>query len=197
MLETLVRIAAPAVQPVTLAEVKDFLAIEADEHVHDAVVSSLIETATARFDGAAGLLGRCLITQRWRLALDRFPAEIVLPLPPLQRVEAIRYAAPDGTAQVLLAGDYRVLGLGDGRARLRPAPVKGWPATAPAPEAVEIDFTAGYGDAPEDVPAPIRTAIKMCLATLFAHRESVSATALTEVPGGAADLVAGYRLWSF
>lgn len=197
MRQVLVRLAAPAASPVTLAEVKDHLAIDPAETIHDAVLAGLIEVATAHFDAAEGLPGRCLITQHWRLVLDRFPADIALPLPPLQRIEAVRYAALDGTVRTLLPGDYRAVRLADGRARLCPLATHAWPGTAVTPEAVEIDFVAGYGDAPGDVPAPIRQAIKMHVATLFAHREAAGGTVLAEVPGGVADLIAGYRLWSF
>ena len=38
----------------------------------------------------------------------------------------------------------------------------------------EIAFIAGYGDAPPDVPAPIRHALKLLVAHWFEHREPVA-----------------------
>ena len=144
----LVRITAPAVEPVTLAEVKAHCAI--DDPAHDGLLAELIAAATGRLDGAAGLLGRCLITQAWRYTFARFPSgEIILPLPPCQSVDAITYTDPAGAAQVLPAADYRVSGLGGTTtARIRPAPGTTWPSTGDDPEAVAVSFTAGYGAAP-------------------------------------------------
>ena len=193
----LVRITAPAVEPVTLDEVKAHCAI--DDPAHDGLLAELIAAATGRLDGAAGLLGRCLITQAWRYTFARFPSgEIILPLPPCQSVDAITYTDPAGAAQVLAPADYRVIGLGGTTtARIRPAPGARWPSTGDDPEAVAVTFTAGYGAAPADVPAAIRVAIKMDVATIFAYRESVAAGGLAEAPHGAAALVTNYKVWSF
>ena len=67
------------------------------------------------------------------------------------------------------------------------------------PEAVAITFTAGFGDAPEDIPEPIRTNIKMRVGHLFEHRESVTMGSgfITETPDGADDFVRDYKTWSF
>lgn len=193
----LVRIVAPAVEPVTLAEVKAHCSI--DDPAHDALLAELIAAAVDRLDGAGGALGRCLITQAWRYAFARFPpGEIALPLPPCQSVDAITYVDPAGATLVLPPADYRVSGLGGvAVARIRAAPGTTWPSTGDDPESVAVSFTAGYGDAPADVPAAIRAAIKMDVASLFAYRESVSSTGLAEAPHGAAELIANYKVWSF
>jgi hypothetical protein len=83
-----------------------------------------VRAAAEHYDGRDGLLGRCRITQSWRLALDRFPAEIVLPLSPSQSIDEITYVDEIGTPQTFTA--FRTMGLGTVEgARL--SPVSQWP----------------------------------------------------------------------
>jgi uncharacterized phiE125 gp8 family phage protein len=69
------------------------------------------------------------------------------------------------------------------------------PASVPrALNAYEVFFTAGYGDEPEDVPAPIRQALLMLVAHWFERREPVVlGAAPQEVPATVAGLLLPYR----
>lgn len=189
---------APATDPVTLAEVKAHIRV--DHTDEDASVADMIRAASHRFDGRDGSLGLCLITQSWTLTLDAFTAEIAIPLPPCQSIDAITYVDPDGATQTLDAGAYQVFGLGsaDG-AKVRPAYGTSWPAIRNQPDAVAITFTAGFGDNPGDIPEPIRTAIKMRVGHLYENRESVviGTGYNTETPDGPEDFVRNYRAWTF
>jgi uncharacterized phiE125 gp8 family phage protein len=160
----------------------------------------MILAATQRLDGRDGSLGLCLITQSWTLTLDAFTAEIAIPLPPCQSIDAITYVDPDGATQTLDAGAYQVFGLGsaDG-AKVRPAHGTSWPAIRNQPDAVAITFTAGFGDNPGDIPEPIRTAIKMRVGHLYENRESVviGTGYNTETPDGPEDFVRNFRTWTF
>lgn len=194
----LIRITAPASDPVTLEETKDH--IHVDHNHEDARIADFIRTAAQRLDGRDGSLGRCLITQTWKLTLDRFPPEITIPLPPCQSVTSITYADPAGATQTLDPAEYQVIGLeGADPARIRPAFGKAWPSFRAVPEGIAITFVAGFGDDPEDVPEPIRAAIKMHVGHLFEHRESVvlGTGFIAEVPDGAADLIRDQKVWSF
>jgi uncharacterized phiE125 gp8 family phage protein len=188
----------PATDPVTLEEVKAHIRV--DHTDEDAAITDMVQAATQRLDGRDGVLGLCLITQTWTLTLDDFTAEIAIPLPPCQSIDAIRYVDPDGVTQTLDAGAYQAFGLGsaDG-AKVRPAFGTSWPAIRSQPEAVAITFTAGFGDDPGDVPEPIRTAIKMRVGHLYEHRESVTLGTgfITDTPDGAEDFVRGFRTWTF
>ncbi|MCK9541372.1 MAG: head-tail connector protein [Novosphingobium sp.] len=189
---------APATDPVTLAEVKAHIRV--DHTDEDAAIADMILAATQRLDGRDGLLGLCLITQRWTLTLDAFASEIAIPLPPCQSIDAISYVDTDGVTRTLDAGAYQAFGLGsaDG-AKVRPAYGQRWPAIRNQPDAVAITFTAGFGDDPDDVPEPIRTAIKMRVGHLYEHRESVTIGSgfITDTPDGAEDFVRGFRTWTF
>jgi uncharacterized phiE125 gp8 family phage protein len=75
-----------------------------------------------------------------------------------------------------------------------------WRGTGTAPvsplaaNGIEIDFVAGYGDAPSDVPQPIRQALLLLVAHWYENREPVEigATA-TVIPGSVSSLLSLYR----
>lgn len=197
----LILIEPPAAEPVTLTEVKQH--IHVDHSTEDARITDFIRTATQRLDGRDGLLGRCLVTQTWRLVLDRFSPEIAIPLPPCQSIESITYVDQAGDTQTLEPSDYQAIGLGGADpARVRLAGGMSWPATRSAPESVAITFIAGYPDTDDEpptttVPEPLRTAIKMHVGHLFEHRESAMVGAIAETPQGYDDLIGDYRMWRF
>ncbi|SDU42204.1 phage head-tail connector protein [Stappia sp. ES.058] len=189
---------APVNDPVTLEEVKEHIHVDFNDE--DARIADFIKAATQRLDGRDGSLGRCLVTQTWNLTLDRFASEIAIPLPPCQSIDAITYVDPDGVTQTLAPTEYQAFALGTVEgAKVRPAYGKSWPTIRNVPEAVTITFTAGFGDDPEDIPEPIRTAIKMRVGHLFEHRESVviGSGFITETPDGAEDFVRDHKTWSF
>ena len=65
---TLALISPPAVEPVTLADMKAHLRVTHDSE--DAMIASLIKAAREELEQAAGL---ALISQGWRLYLDCWP----------------------------------------------------------------------------------------------------------------------------
>lgn len=194
----------PAALPVTLAEMRDHVRVDADGSPatapDDATLARYIAAATARLDGRDGFLGRALVMQTWRLTLPAFLAEIPLPLPPCQAVDAVSFADPTGAVQILDPDAYQVAGLGGAdMAVLRPAYGTCWPSTRAVPEAVLIDFTAGFGDGPEDVPEALRQAVRMLAAHFYETREAVIAATgfVKETPMGFEDLIRDFRLWAF
>ena len=181
---------APALTPLSVAEAKAHLRVtHADD---DAYITTLVDVATRHLDARHGTLNRALITQSWRLRIDEFPRcwpfAIELPWPPLQSVASVKYLDPDGVEQTLAGAEYTVeaskfvgrilLGYG-----------KSWPAIRCVPGAVRIEFTAGFGTAGADVPAPIRQAMLMFIAHLYETR-SVDA----EMPRAIDALVSPFRL---
>lgn len=159
------RIAPPAVLPITIAEVKPWARLD-EVFQDDAHFVELISMATELLDGETGYLGRALITQDWRLVLERFAREIKIPLPPTQQVTAVKYIDPGGVEQTLDAGVYTVARDAQ-NSFLRLADGQTWPDTKCGVEAVKIEFTAGFGDSWNDIPQPIRSALSMTVANLF------------------------------
>lgn len=188
----------PAVDPVSLEEMK--LHLRADHFEEDFSIASYIKAATGRLDGPGGMLGRCLIAQTWRVTFDRFPNEIELPLPPCMSVDSISYLDALGELVEIPASDYRVTGIGAlSGARILPARGKSWPLTFET-DSVQVEFTAGFGTSPADVPEALRVAVMMHAAHLYATRESVavgSGIGVAEIPHGHGDLIRDYRVWSF
>ena len=169
----------PALEPVTLAQAKAWLRVESGDD-EDGLIAALISAARVRCEWHCG---RAFVTQTWTLWLDTIgEGTVVLPLPPLVRVDRVPlYAAGDG-ATVLDESAYRVDEAG-GRV-IFAAPHPGLRAV----DAVAIVFTAGYGDA-ADVPAPLTSAILQTMAWLYEHRGGDAAP----VPESALALLAPYR----
>lgn len=161
----LTRITAPTSEPVSLAEAKAHLAVIGT--ADDDLLTRLISSAVASFDGPEGRLGRCLITQEWRLDIPgSFPPGIVLPLPPVISVDAITYLDSAGATQTLAPGEYFSAGLGSTYAATV-FPMVRWPSA----RSVAVTFTCGFGDA-DDVPEDIRNAIVAAVGAAYAWRES-------------------------
>ena len=157
-------------EPVTLAELKAHLTIDPAFTADDAVLTDML--AGAR-QAAEDLLGKTLAPRRWLFARDSFPVfrhldqapartdydalgnyhfaglrwndsqTMVLPRPPLLSVDTLRYADLDAAWQVLDPVAYQVDTISQ-PGRVLPANGAYWPATAPAANAVQVEFTAGF-----------------------------------------------------
>jgi uncharacterized phiE125 gp8 family phage protein len=163
-------ITPPEVEPVTLEEAKAHLRLNDDSD--DAYVSALITAARERVEL---FLRRALITKAFECALDSFPANQVidLPRPPLQSVESIQYVDTAGTVQTLAPDDYVVDASSSEIGRVALAWNRFWPITRSSINSILIQFTAGYGDAAEDVPQTIRQGILIEISNLYENREDV------------------------
>lgn len=185
----LVLTAAPAVEPISLAEAKAHLRIDADDE--DALLTALIVAARMFIERT---LGFALITQGWSYFLDFWPRSscVTLPTSPVLSVSAVTLHDTTGGSTELDAGDYAMDVLSQ-PARLV---LKGASPSVVARElnAFEIAFTAGYGDAASDVPPPIRHAVTLLVAHWFERREPVVlGLGATEVPATIAGLLLPYR----
>jgi uncharacterized phiE125 gp8 family phage protein len=169
----LVSVTPPSGDLIPINELRAYLRVDSSA---DAEVEEMTREVVQHLDGRDGYLGRALLTQTWEARLDDFPGEerIELPLPPLQSVGSITYTDPEGAEQTFAAANFGLYGVG-GRAPggVYLKPDARWPRTLDVPEAVRIEFTSGYG-AGADVPAPIRSAVKMLVAAAYEQREAYS-----------------------
>lgn len=189
---TVIIIEGPAVEPVTVEDLKAHLNVTLDGD--DALIADKIRAARTHIERFAGI---AMIEQTLKLVLDRFPAGFfALPRPPLLEVVAIGYVDPLLATQALPAEAFVVRGVG---ATGYLAPVAGWPRTDLLPGAVEVTFKAGYGQAAEDVPEPLREAVRQLAAHLYENREAtiVGTSSANVLPYGVEELIADYRQWSF
>ncbi|MCI0358195.1 MAG: hypothetical protein L0211_06915 [Planctomycetaceae bacterium] len=181
---------AVATQLVTIEEAGKQLSLPPGDGSHDSHLRRLLAAAV---DVAERWTGRSLLTQTWRLAIDSFPREIVLPRPPLQSIASIQFVDANGTLTTLSASDYYAAADAE-PARIAPAYGKTWPATRAEREAVRVTYVAGYGSAAADVPEPIRQAILLMVAQWFANREpTISGMNVSDVPLAAAFLLDAYK----
>lgn len=167
-------ITAPAVEPITVADVNDHLRIA--DPAEATVISRLIRAAR---EWAEQYQGRRLITSTWNWTLDRFPrcGRTLRPYwGPLQSIDSITYRDANGVTQQLAEGtDYDV----DVADPPRIVPVGDWPDTDGRPAAVTIQYTAGYGAHPEHVPAATQMALLQLVGHWYENRE---ACAMQDVP---------------
>lgn len=183
-----------SVEPVSVTEVKAHLRVT-DPH-EDTLIAGLITAARMSVEQ---LTRRTLINKTYQLFLDEFPPSIIinLPFPPLVSVAWVKYYDQDGSLQTLSSSEYQV----DSRAtpgRIVLTELGNWPTTElDKINAVEIEFTVGYGALPENVPAPIRLAITHLASHWFENREPFSQANMFNVPSTFENILMPYRFLGF
>lgn len=183
----------------TVARVRDSHLRSPNGELEDCELERLIAAA---YRMAERTTRRALAVQRWRLVMDRFPCgEIVLPPAPLISVESIDYVDAAGVDQEYAGSPpvYQVTrptGPQAGRGRIRPAYGTFWPSTRSVPDAVTVEFRAGYGSGTGSVPDDILHGMLLVIGELYKQRsESVHAFNQNPALIRARDLWLGYRLY--
>lgn len=177
----------PVAEPVSLAEARLFLRLDQTEE--DDLLATLITAARLMVEAVSG---RCLIDQRWRIVLDRWPVggEIRLPLSPVGAIEAARVYDLLGVAQAVAGTALALDTLADPPLIRIVGEV---PEIGRAHGAIEIDITAGYGTSADAVPAPLRQAVLCLAARWFEQRGDVASRDAQGLPPEIMALVAPYR----
>jgi uncharacterized phiE125 gp8 family phage protein len=164
-------ITEPGVEPIPLAEAKIHLRV--DQSDEDDEIGRKIRSSRVYCEKISGL---AFITRTLAGTLDEFPTGngglLLLPHSPATELVSVKYYDVDGNEQTLDAADYE-FDPHSKPARLRPTVGSSWPATETRFAAVEIQWKAGYGDTPTDVPEDIRSAMKLALGDLYEQRESI------------------------
>lgn len=122
------------------------------------------------------LTGRAFISRNIRMFLDNWPEDgiIELPLSPVSAVTALNYF--DYSTEVSTNGltlfeqDYQDQDLAP---RLVPVSEVVLPIVQDKLNAITIDFTAGYGDSPNEIPPRIKQCILFLVAHWYSCREPV------------------------
>jgi len=164
---SIVVVAPPASEPVSLAEAKLYLRI--DHNAEDVLIASLIGAAREAVEAG---IGRALITRRVRESLDIWRREAVngavLGLGPVTEVVAVRLLANNGAQSIIDPERYRLEG---NRDRPRLVFPSGFPATLRSAGGIEIEYDAGYAEAAEDLPIALRLATLQIVASLYELRQ--------------------------
>ena len=158
-------ISGPAVEPVTLNEMKAYLRVDDDDGTQDDLIAGLVKAARLMVEAASR---RVLIEQRWHVVLDGWPAggTILLPLSPVIAVDRITVADPSGDTSDVPASAFETDVLSDPpRILVADAPQPGRPRNG-----ISIELRAGYGATPDAVPATLKLAIRILVAHWFENR---------------------------
>lgn len=190
------RITPPAVTPVSVEDCRKQLRVDFDDD--DSVLQAMIEAAVSHLDARTGILGRCMISQVWVQEMDDWPCgrEIRLPYLDVSQV-SIEYAHADGTQHTLPADSYflRHDDLSSYIEIRRGVDLPRLDYNAETP--VTVTLTAGYGDAPANVPAGLRHAMLMLIGHWYENRENTSERESKPLPLAFSALVAPHRVLSF
>lgn len=186
----LIRIAAPASEPLDLATAK--LHCRVDGTDEDALITALIVAAREQAEHETG---RALVTQTWELVHDAFPEAFTLRKSPIQSVTSIKYLDSSGVEQTLDAADY-LLDKDSEPGYVVPNYGKAWPASYGVPNSVRCRYVAGYGAAAA-VPQAIKQWMLLAIGSMYAQRETfVAVTAISGIPDGFwSGLLDPYRLY--
>ena len=179
-----------AIEPITLAEVRQHLRLPEDA-TEDELLLGLIKTARVYCEHYTR---RAFAEQTLETYLDRFSGadSILLPCPPLQSVVEIGYTDSTGQETILPASDY-VVDPDCEPGRVLPAYGTTWPVFTPYPATpIRIRFVAGNAAIPE----PIRQALLLLVGHWYENREATG-TAKDQTAFSVHALLAPYRLEVF
>ncbi len=160
----------PIAEPITLQEA--LLQCHALEGVEDDFFFCKIAAGRRKVED---FTHRALLRQKWVLTYDDYcPSMVVLPRSPVIALESVIVDGEplDPLPPVLDGLPSRIkINVGGG------CPLR-------------VEYVAGYGDEPKDVPETLRDAIKLFVGWSYENR-----AAETEVPRAFYDLIRPYQLW--
>lgn len=207
-----VRVANPAIEVVLLAGLKKHTRVQHNND--DEYLQELIVEAREEIEDISGL---ALISQTWQMMLDRwpgqrdqwwdgtrqmatteldggFPSTIDLIRYPLISVDTINVYDEDSNATAVIIADVFDVDLisKPGRISLQRRAI--WPITSRSINAIEINYTAGYGTAVSDVPTPLVRAVRNMAGYMYNHRGSGCTPAAAYKESGAINIVPSYRV---
>ena len=165
----------PTIEPLLLPETKLHLRVSFTKD--DSLISRLIVGARQAIEKRTRLQ---LTTATWRQFFDAFPQfdheRIEIGKAPLLSVDAVNYIDTSGVLQTWPAAEYTVeafSGPDAERGVVFPKPDMEYPQTRRIPNAVTIDFDAGYGATAADVPDEIKEALLAWIGHHYNNRELV------------------------
>lgn len=191
----LVQIAAPSLEPITVAEAKKHTRVDFD--ADDTYIASLIKVSREAVEETTS---RRLIDQTYEWFLDDWPIRnfLRIPLLPVKAVSAI--TVTDEEDLVTPFTDFLV-DLKSEPARIVRKRGELWPLPTLALKevnAIKISLSVGYGAAGVDVPVGIIQAIKLMVGHLYENREATipASVLLKEMPLGIRSLLMPFSNWN-
>lgn len=183
--------AEPAVEPVSIEEARAHLNIAEGDDTFDTELNIYIKAARGHVENHCGIK---LINQTVSLKASSWCDLERLPVAPVTAIASVKYLDTDGAEQTLDSAVYETNLEAPLQPEVRLKVNQTWPAIRCVRDAIRLVGTAGYGAAAAAVPEPIRQALLLMIGDWFRNREDSTAERLTELPRGAAALLADYRL---
>lgn len=169
-------VSPPAEEPVTVAAMRSFLNLAADDD--DELLGVLIGSARQYYES---ITLRATVSRTLIVYFDGFPSNgslFVLPYSPLISVSDLKYIDTSGDEQTLSSDEYAVNASGI-YGTVSEAFGKYWPsATRTVLDSVYITYAAGYAAA-ASVPSIDKNIIMMIAADLYEHRNAQNEQNLT------------------
>lgn len=178
---------AAVVEPITLAQVKNYLKI--DNILEDTLIASMITAARVQLETR---LGRAFMRQMWSLYLDILPhnGEIILPINPIISIEHLAVIDDEATYNDIASTDY----IYDIKADPALVKVVGQlPNIGSEYSGIRLQFWAGYGVSATDIPAPIVQAIMHLVAFWYENRGPIASGEIHQIPQVVLEMIAPFK----
>ncbi len=133
-----VLVTGPQTRAISLNDFKVYARI--DQKKEDSFILIAIAAAQKIIES---ITNRKLISQTWRLDLNYFEHEIILPFSPVTAINSITYFDTDNAQQTFPVAEYDS-DLSSLKAIIRPAYGYCWPTLYPKQNAASITYTVGY-----------------------------------------------------
>lgn len=148
----LVRVAAPAAEPLTLPETREFLRVANSDD--DGRITDMIITARSL---AEQWMRRSLVTQSWKLSReDAISGTVRLPMGPVQSITSV-VVTPDGGSPQTVDGDAYALSIASD-AMVVESLISG--------DRIDITYVTGYGTSAQ-IPKPIKLGLLQHVAAMM------------------------------
>lgn len=207
-------ITAPAIEPVTVEEQATFSRFDVPEETTGSPPAAnpeyadVVEHIKAAREKIEQMASVACITQRWLMTLDAFPyyldsagcchrdaigllrrpAQEAAGSPPVDNV-VIKYKDCNGDLQTFDAANYEVFA---NKITLKQG--KCWPITARVDDAVRVEYTTGYGEDADSVPARLKKAIMFLAGHWYETRVPVGTDPTEEMWMTLTSLLVGFKL---
>ena len=157
-------VTAPATTPVSLTEVREWIAAQSGVTEDDSLLTALIDEVT---DLVESYTGRALVQQTWRIYLDATEVDHVIYLPkaPLISVGSVTVYDSEDTSSTVSSANYQVRAGEDPRIALKQT-VYQWADDLRSYDCMEIVADFGYAT----VPARIKHLLKGLILHAYATK---------------------------
>lgn len=168
---------APATEPLTLTEVKNYLKVETSDD--DTLITNLITTVR---QAAEKFLKISLINQSWKISYDSYcPSVVKLAMGPVQSITSVTAVQRDEST-ALISTDAYYLSAGNQKLIFDANVVS---------HRVEIIYLTGYGLAASDVPSPIKQGMLSHVLAIYDGRVGANV-----IPSQSQTLYSPYKMLS-